>query len=260
MVQLVTEHLEGNGGSMPMRSLVSQIAGLKKAQLQQHFYLSPTDQVGNYVVSLTPSKSFVAPGGVAGFVSTFVEMPSQAAALSQVQALDSMEGPAKKRKKNRASADPNAPLEPLDSEKVESISLHLEAHGGTLLLGKLSSAFEGVKKAQLEQHFIIFQGREGNGEWSVSLGQPSAEEFALSTEKAKVRKERKQRDPDAPPPPDLELEKVGEIADFLSQLGGSCSLGKLSTMFEGLKKVQLEPHFQVVRDGDSGSFTVSMHA
>lgn len=74
------------------------------------------------------------------------------------------------------------------------------------------------------------------------------------------KKHKKTRDPDAPPPMPLEESAVLEIRDFLLKQGGSIMLGRLATRFEGLKKTQLEPHFQVVPEGNSGNFIVYVDA
>merc|ERR1712066_283469 len=120
-----------------------------------------------------------------------------------------------KKKKGRTAFDPNAPPpEPLDSDKLQQIISHLEMHGGTMLLGRLTTAFPGLKKAQLDPHLTLCREATGNGEWSVcltpefaSLAPQFSEEVMQSagTEKAKARKkERKAKGPDAPPPPALD--------------------------------------------------------
>jgi len=250
VVQRITDHLQRNGGSMPLGKLVSMVEGLKKVQVEQHFYVFPIDgpQAGNYVVSMTPPTNLATPA-FAVHAATFIQEPAG-------------ETFGAKKKKRKVSMDPNAPP-PLDSQTIEQISDFLVLNGGTTLLGKLTSAFSGLRKAQLEPHFALFQAGTGDGEWSVSLSQElasfsqqSAEGVMLNaagTEKAtKARRERKMRDPDAPPPPDLDEATVQRITSFLQQEGGSASLGKVSTVFEGVKKVQLEARFQVASvDGGS---------
>ena len=59
------------------------------------------------------------------------------------------------------------PEPPLDMEKLEGITAYLSACGGAAPLGKVTTQFEGVKKAQLEEHFYL-SGPTGNPILSLS--------------------------------------------------------------------------------------------
>merc|ERR1711924_98593 len=63
--------------------------------------------------------------------------------------------------------------------------------------------------------------------------------------KPNKQKEKAPKDPDAPPPPALETEVINEITETLEASGGVMFLGRLASKFEGLKKVQLEGHFEL---------------
>merc|ERR1711920_503302 len=69
----------------------------------------------------------------------------------------------------------------------------------------------------------------------------------------KKKKTRKPKDPNAPPPGPLDNEVVQKIDEYLRENGGSSSLGKVSTVFEGVKKAQIEEFFIIVEPEVKGS-------
>jgi len=149
-------------------------------------------------------------------------------------------GGSKKRKKENAG-----PVQSIDAGMVGQITDALNENGGEMSLGKLSTLFSGLKKAQVEEHFNVQE--VGDGDFLVTLGGIGAGPPVRGEKRVKVKKEKvkKEKDPDAPPPPDLESDVLNEITAHLEACGGSCVLGKLSTKFSGLKKAQLEGHFEV---------------
>jgi len=54
---------------------------------------------------------------------------------------------------------------PLDAATVDEIRTYLQDNGGAVEGGKLSLAFKGVKRSQLEEHFLVVG--EGNGKFRV---------------------------------------------------------------------------------------------
>jgi len=55
---------------------------------------------------------------------------------------------------------------------------------------------------------------------------------------------------DKPPPPPLEDDKVDEMIRSLEEVGGFMDFGKFCGRFPGVKKVQVEPHFQLKSIGN----------
>jgi len=67
-----------------------------------------------------------------------------------------------------------------------------------------------------------------------------------------------ERDPNAPPPESLDWEVSDKIATWIVSEGGTVALGKLTSVFPGVKKVQLEEQFVVTPGAkDAGNATVS---
>lgn len=63
---------------------------------------------------------------------------------------------ATKKKKNKVKKDPDAPPPPaLQQSQVDAIASYLQDCGGIARLGKLSTRFEGLKKTQVESHFVV---------------------------------------------------------------------------------------------------------
>merc|ERR1719329_518025 len=60
------------------------------------------------------------------------------------------------------------------------------------------------------------------------------------------------RDEEPPPLPDLEDALIDEMTDFLVANKGSVDYGKFASHFSKVKKRQLEPHFDIVKDGRGG--------
>jgi len=280
----IRTYIEERGGTVSLGKLTTDKPGIKKAQLEPHFYLvmSPgstqNGRGGNYLVS-TDSNAAVAAAQAPPL------MPGSIEYGQIVPLVPSVEQP--KKKKRKKEHDPNAPPpQPLDTETLASITNFLQSIGGSLSLGKLTSQFEGLKKVQLEPHFVSLPDGRGTGDFVVSISgdvaagaapiqllqqQQALQQMGLAGGQGlagfsgvsslsgvapmeqsvlvpKKKKQKKQRDPDAPPPPPLEQSKVDEIASYLQLQGGVSRLGKLTSDFSGLKKAQLEPHFVVCGD------------
>jgi len=314
VVQQIRDYVESFGGSVSMGKVTTAFEGVKKSQIEQHFCLVEAS-ASNYVVALSPELGNLA-------------------LLKQDKVAPA--GPKKKKKK---TLDPNAPPPPhLEEGSVEQIAMVIQENGGSMMLGKLTSQFEGLKKVQLEPHFHLsqltphgepivsfssatqlrpqqhqqrpplasaawptaqahsrfrppgpqgqpwsggspmglhaappFQVRPGYATQLRFVGLAPGAGLAVPTTMAadgdveppalaagKAKRQRKKADPDAPPPPDLSKEVVEQIVDFVQQAGGTASLGKLTTAFEGVKKAQLEPHFSLEKVEGAGEFTVRL--
>lgn len=61
-----------------------------------------------------------------------------------------------------------------------------------------------------------------------------------------VRRQRAGAPPEGPPPPDLDADQVEAMTQFLEEKGGVMDYGRFSNHFAGLKKAQLEPHFDLI--------------
>lgn len=159
-------------------------------------------------------------------------------------------GPPNKAAGRKRKAVNNGPGQALDEGTLNEIMDFVQEKGGSAPLGQLTTVFEGVKKVQLEEHFKVEEVSSGN--YTVSLsdeppafsrtsGGPKVERAT----KPKKHKEKAPKDPDAPPPPDLESDVIDEITQTLEANGGVMFLGRLASQFEGLKKAQLEGHFEL---------------
>lgn len=265
-VQQVRMFLLRMGGSASLGRLTSSFPGLKRVHLVPHFHMTPLPGGSDFIVTLSPmGQTMPAVTALALGATTHARLPMTGIGMGRVNSFGNTEF---KKKKRRTPAPSDEPLQPLDSSIVQSISEVLVEAGGALPLGKLTTQFEGVKKAQLEPHFSVAAHPSGvsAGDFTVSLigvdGTPMITDTAAflqpkleedfqqrGAKKKKTRvREKKPVDPDAPPPPDLEMDQVNAITSFLQLHGGCVRLGKLCTQFEGVKKVQLQPFFVIAGD------------
>lgn len=231
MLQQMHNLLDENDGEIDLGSMTSVFPGLRKKQVEEHFNVDE-----EYMVSYI---------GAAPLTEKRERMKQE------------------KAEKPKKEKDPDAPPPPeLESHVIDEITVYLADCGGCCFLGRVSTKFSGIKKAQLEAHFDV---EHGDFDTIVHLpghtGDPDMDAIAqVPVKKRKVgetsivksengkkdkKKAKKDKDPNAPPPPDLEIDVLNEITSFLEECGGSCMLGKLSTKFSGLKKAQLVGHFEV---------------
>jgi len=79
------------------------------------------------------------------------------------------------RKRRRGGAEGVAEEEdmaPLSDEMVQEMKIFLEDNGGSEDWGKFTNQFKGIKKAQLQEHFVFLPGRgakRGSGHWRIAL-------------------------------------------------------------------------------------------
>lgn len=156
-------------------------------------------------------------------------------------------------KKRKADRKERPPPGPLDESMVQQLTEFLNENGGVVTLGRLTTVFEGIKKAQVEEHFAVEE--VSDGDFSVTISDtpgripagpfPRGGTAPKPPSAPKAKRVKKERDPDAPPPPDLDSDVIEEIRVQLEVNGGELSLGKLTSIFSGLKKAQLVGHFEV---------------
>lgn len=233
----ITAFLDENGGTTSLGKLTTHFSGLKKVQVQEHFHVEEhaDPENGDCLVS-----TFAPEDAPAGVSFTF-------------------ETKGHKARKVRASDDPNAPAPPeLDPDMLNSITEYLGQRDGHSNLGRLTSDFPGLKKAQLEPHFLLVRGEKETEVWLFGAEADSGA-GSISEPKKKKQKVKKERDPNAPPPPPLDEVAVQKIYEYISSLGGSAPLGKVTTVFPGVKMVQLsEGGFDVTKPDGSHDSLVSI--
>lgn len=257
-VAQIADFLSENGGAVTLGKLSTEFSGLKKAQVLEHFPIveAADKSAGDDAVTLAD----VDP--------------------SQVEEILAAQPATKKAKASKdKDKDPNAPPPPeLDQHIIEEITQVLSDSGGTLSLGRVTSLFPKLKKAQLEPHFDVSFGEKDS---SVSLfgfepaaaappargggkgfgggnGAKGGGHRANESPQGAPKKAKKDRDSKGPPPPDLDMSVVEQIGAYVESEGGSVSLGRLTTVFSGVKKVQLEGHFVVTAPGPKSDALVSM--
>jgi len=210
----------------------------KKVQLQEHFAFED---------GLDPSSSDP-------IVSMSGAMPAFSPAVSSNKKRKVVTAPSAGKQRKVATA----PAGPLSGKMKALVTKLLTAEGGSMPLGRLTTLVEGVKKAQLEEHFVVDVGPDpSRSDPLVSL---ASEDFPLQEPAVKIKKEPREprtRREDAPPPPDLDSDVLSAITDYLSEKGGFSSLGRLTSDFPGVKKVQLEPHFDFTSVGND--MGISLH-
>jgi len=254
MVEKITDLLNENGGELSLGRVTTVFPGLKKVQVEEHFNVQEVGD-GDFLVTT---------GGIGAGPLVSGEKRVKV----------------KKEKKIKKEKDPDAPPPPdLESDVLNEITAHLEACGGSCVLGKLSTKFPGLKKAQLEGHFEVEHGEKDS---IVRILGYTGDMDAMGPGPAKKRKKERQKGcfncgdfthmskdcalprkekaskADAPPPPDLDHAKVEAITDYLNTAGGSAPLGKVTTVFPGVKKAQLENNFVLSGGGASADPIVSL--
>lgn len=169
LVQDVVAFLRERGGAARHGAVTSRFAGLKKVQLEESFILTPEpEQPGNFIVSL--------PG-------VQVVFPFKEASKKQ---------PVEKKPWGRGDGEPSLPPPPpLDAAFVGRIQEYLQANGGAASSGHITNAFEGLKKAQLEQHFVLLKDSRGGGNYIVCLDATVVPRAAALVEAAAAKTSRK---------------------------------------------------------------------
>lgn len=111
----------------------------------------------------------------------------------------------------RGGAPRDGPPPPdLDEQTVEEMTRFLEEKGGAMDHGKFANAFPGVKKSQLEPHFVLTPEGNAGGRWQVTL--PGVEPLSPEEREARERLEADEREErrltakEPPPEPPLVLE------------------------------------------------------
>eukprot|EP00746_Dinoflagellata_sp_MGD_P010429 gnl/MRDRNA2_/MRDRNA2_121526_c0_seq1.p1 gnl/MRDRNA2_/MRDRNA2_121526_c0~~gnl/MRDRNA2_/MRDRNA2_121526_c0_seq1.p1 ORF type:complete len:492 (-),score=107.75 gnl/MRDRNA2_/MRDRNA2_121526_c0_seq1:26-1501(-) len=145
----------------------------------------------------------------------------------------------KKQDKNERSMDSPPPL---TRDQVRDMSQIIADNGGQMNGGVLTRKFRGVKKAQIEAHFLVEQITSGDFLVSLKAG---------TNGKKKDKKERSTE-----PPPPLTDDQVQDMYQMIFDSGGQMKGGALTRKFPGVKKAQIEAHFLIEQAG--GDFLVSV--
>lgn len=239
MVEQITNLLSENGGEISLGKMTTVFPGLKKVQVEEHFNVQ---EVGDGDFKVTDG-------------------PPEAGAGPMVSGEQREQVKKEKKIKIKKERDPDAPPPPeLEADVLNDITAHLEACGGCCVLGKLSTKFSGLKKAQLEGHFEVEHGEKDS---LVRLpgyvgGMDTTEQGPAKKRKtAKKEGQKKDRSNDAPPP-DLDFSKLQQITDYINEAGGSAPLGRVTTVFPGVKKAQLENNFVLSGGGANSDPVVSL--
>lgn len=93
----------------------------------------------------------------------------------------------------------------LDETSLEEMTLFLEEKGGAMDYGKFANAFPGVKKSQLEPHFVLVpESINSGGRWQVTL--PGVDPMSPEEREARERVDVANREPKPPSEEPLLLE------------------------------------------------------
>mmetsp|Transcript_22372 Transcript_22372/g.56975 ORF Transcript_22372/g.56975 Transcript_22372/m.56975 type:complete len:103 (-) Transcript_22372:33-341(-) len=85
---------------------------------------------------------------------------------------------------------------------------------------------------------------------------PPPEKKKKDKKDKKARKERPEGGEMEPPPP-LDEDRLDEIEQFVTGMGGTVAMGKVSQAFEGVKRAQIVDHFDFARAGDQWQVSVN---
>lgn len=145
-----------------------------------------------------------------------------------------------RRREDRAPRDRDRerdgpPPPDLDEATVQQMTQLLEEKGGSMDHGKFANAFPGVKKSQLEPHFVLVpeDSSHSGGRWQVLLPgvEPlTAEERAARDEQERIEAEAAAAEagetttPPPPPPPTKPASKPAEPPEELLALEPSSTL------------------------------------
>eukprot|EP00930_Biecheleria_cincta_P052697 TRINITY_DN3798_c1_g4_i1.p1 TRINITY_DN3798_c1_g4~~TRINITY_DN3798_c1_g4_i1.p1 ORF type:complete len:392 (-),score=91.07 TRINITY_DN3798_c1_g4_i1:300-1379(-) len=155
--------------------------------------------------------------------------------LQQQQQLLQMQDLAPHQAASLARRQAAVPPEPLSQAKIQAIAQELSAAGGRLPLGKVCSKFEGLKRVQLEGIFELAQiGAHGQ----VEVRLPGMEPVGVMMYGGEVVSQ------EMPLPP-LEPEQIAQITSMIEAAGGIAPLSRITQQVKGVKKQQLEGHFEI---------------
>lgn len=135
----MSNYVLGSGGSVDLGQFMRNFGGFKRAQVEEMFDLSKTgrDKNGRDTFAVMIK-------GTLGDVSLHSTMNKESSRRS---------GRARGGRDSPYGAE--AVLVPLSEEQVAEIHTLLVQNGGSYDLGRLSRNYPGVKKAQMEAHFVV---------------------------------------------------------------------------------------------------------
>lgn len=206
-----------SGGVVPLGKICHDFLGVKRAQLEGHFMMN---RVGDQ-------------WQVQHFEGTMAPVASAAPPSSGVQLGSGLQAD------TGAWQQTDVDLSFLDAETGEGVAKLLEEAGGVLPLGHVTQKFPGLKRLQLIGHFELDRVGE-NGQWEVRLPgiMPSGAEIMFEGRAV----------PKGEPLPPLNASIVESITFALElQPEFTLPMMKILEIAPGVKRQQLEPHFEIMR-------------
>jgi len=263
------------GQQLKLTEVIRAVRGVKRQQLQECFEVVRLDKK-NFLVNLAGPPGLSdgrdvrrRPQGSTGIRGAPLKF--------QEPSLTRLQRPPIGRSSRGPEAVPSLtfadePPPPLAPEVLDQVCMLLQDQGGSANLGKITAAFKGIKRQQLEG---VFDMERIGDQWVVHMDEgkgkgkgrrppggpirstPLAKGYgkgaaplmrsSLLAGKGGVGGGRSEA---TEPPPPLPEEAVSQIEDFISQEGGRVNMGRISQNFVGVKRAQLEEHFEMEREGD----------
>lgn len=220
-VERVRDILAEHGGQIKAGLLTTKIEGIKKVQLQPHFNIVDISS-GDY--------------GVTEFGTDFdasLEPPKEPNSKAVKRKPDHSQAPGPPKQKRQRKEKSDEPPPPLTDEEVEMIRGIVEENGGKIKGGILATKVEGLKKAQLQEHFQIVQ--IDSGDFWIAEADAMIEESAPSRATGE----------------ELEPDMVDAVRNEIEANGGEIDGGRLATILPGIKKQKLAAHFTLVESDSS---------
>jgi len=274
--------LRENGGIVPLGKICHDFLGLKKCQLEGHFLFSRVgdqwqvglpeldDGTGSFqsqavaaaMVSGNPGSVAAAAqtgfgafaGGLDGLSSGLSGVPPEMQLGSLGAPAAAMTGVAAATVQEMAGVQGavlgQEQVTPLDPSQVEEIATYLEQHGGALPMGRLTQHFMRLKRAQLETYFELSQVGQ-HGQWEVRLP-------GMESQGAEIVYQGKALPSDAQLPPLTESQITAVTNTLALSPNHTLSLMELLKHVPGIKRKQLEEHFQVLQI-DKKRFDISLN-
>lgn len=217
-----------SGGVVPLGKICHNFLGVKRAQLEGHFMMH---RVGDQwqVQNLDGlDMGTLLPHEVARQAARCLPTPPRVSSATRIST-----------QPTGSSLQNNADVPPLDAETGEAVARLLEEAGGVLPLGHVTQKFPGLKRLQLVGFFELDRVGE-NGQWEVRLPGVMPSGVELMFDGRAVAK--------GEPLPPLDDSIVESITSALeSEPEFTLPMMKILEIAPGVKRQQLEPHFEIVR-------------
>lgn len=228
-IETVRNAIAAHGGQIKGGRLASVVPGLKRDQLELHFELINIGTERDYWLA---------------------ELGTE---IHMVKSKPSGNARARRQKRPRVEEvveDDGGPL--LAPDMVEKVRDEINAHGGELDGGVISTRFPGMKKAHLADYFTVETVTEigSTGKYKVRDEGPTPSIINEGQRPAPYK-------PKIPAdfiPPDI----VEEVRDEINTHGGEVHSDVITTKFPGMKKAHLYNYFTVEDEiGGSGKFKLT---